>query len=234
MPLILNQRDITSKEQMDDSDCDRDELFNTYGQFRIINSLISRWYNIYKKRIMPRCKISSKTYSLLDIGFGGGDLPVKISEWAKTDGIKLDITAIETDERAFEFVQNLQIPSNITFRHLASTELLEEGRTFDFVISNHLIHHLAETELMLVLEESKELSNEVVLFNDIERSDFGYLLFNIFSRPVFRSSFITRDGLTSIRRSYTAKELKNTVPGGWKVNRIFPYRLLLSYEHPTT
>lgn len=234
MPLILNQRDITSKEQMDDPDCDRDELFNTYGQFRIINSLISRWYNIYKKRIMPRCKISSKTYSLLDIGFGGGDLPVKISEWAKTDGIKLDITAIETDERAFEFVQNLQRPSNITFRHLASTELLEEGRTFDFVISNHLIHHLAETELMLVLEESKELSNEVVLFNDIERSDFGYLLFNIFSRPVFRSSFITRDGLTSIRRSYTAKELKNTVPGGWKVNRIFPYRLLLSYEHPTT
>lgn len=230
MPLFLKERDTTSKEQMDDPNCDRRELFHTYEQFSVINSLISRWNHIYQQRIRPACTNQAKTYTLLDIGFGGGDLPIKIYRWAKKDGIRLHITAIETDRRAYEFVQHLQVPPAITFRNVSSTDLLKEGKKFDFVVSNHLLHHLTEGELLHLLDESKKLSAGQVLFNDIERSDPGYLLFNVLSRLIFRSSFITQDGLTSIRRSYTARELRNTVPEGWKVHRIVPYRLLLSYE----
>lgn len=233
MPLFLRQRDTESKERMDDPNCDRQELFNTYEQFSVINSLISRWKKIYETKIRPACRNRSKTYTLLDIGFGGGDLPVKFSEWAQKDGINLEITAIETDERACEYVESLNAPSGITFRHISSTNLMQEGKNYDFVISNHLLHHLTETELQQLLDEAKQLSTRKVLFNDIERSDIGYLLFNILSRPIFRSSFITADGLTSIKRSYTAKELRNKVPADWNVNRIIPYRLLLSYNHGT-
>ena len=199
----------------------------------MINSLISRWKFIYDHHIRPACENSSKTYTLLDIGFGGGDLPIKISRWAKNDRLNLDITAIETDSRACEYVEKIETPSEITFRQISSTSLMEEGQTFDFIISNHLLHHLNETELLQLLREAKKMSKSLVLFNDIERSDLGYLLFNILSRPIFRSSFITEDGLTSIKRSYTTAELKEVVPDEWTVKRIFPYRLLLSYDHRT-
>lgn len=231
MPFFLKHRDKDAKERMDNPDCDKQELFNTYEQFSVINALISRWRAIYKDKIRSACRETSKTYTLLDIGFGGGDLPLKLSGWAKNDNIDLRITAIETDERAYEYIQDIKTPSEITFRRISSTDLLKEGNAYDFVISNHLLHHLDDKKLFQLLEESKALSKKKVLFNDIERSDLGYFLFNLLSRPIFRSSFITEDGLTSIKRSYTATELQDKVPLEWKVKRIFPYRLLLSYEH---
>lgn len=216
---------------MDDPNCDREELFNTYRQFSTINSLISRWKKIYSQEIRPACADASRTYRLLDIGFGGGDLPIKISNWARRDHINLEITAIDSDSRAFEFVEQLEVPEKVTFKAISLSELQKEGISFDFVISNHLLHHLRVDELQKILEEAAGLSRKKVLFNDIERSDLGYLFFNLFSRPLFLSSFITDDGLTSIRRSYTAQELETIVPAGWSVSKIFPYRLLLSYEH---
>ena len=231
MPFFLKHREKDAKERMDDPNCDKQELFNTYEQFSVINALISRWRSIYINEIRAACIDPGMTYTLLDIGFGGGDLPLKLSGWAKNDGINLDITAIETDKRACEYVDKLDTPHEISFRQVSSTSLKEEGKTYDFVISNHLVHHLSEEELLQLLDESRALSKRKVLFNDIERSDTGYLLFNLLSRPVFQSSFITEDGLTSIRRSYTAEELRNNIPRGWQVTRIFPYRLLLSYEH---
>lgn len=231
MPIFLQQRDTDAREHMDNPNCDREELFNTYRQFSTINSLISRWEKIYKQEIRPACEDASRTYRLLDIGFGGGDLPIKISTWARRDHINLEIIAIDSDSRAFEFVQQLEVPENVTFKSISLSELLKKGSSFDFVISNHLLHHLQADDLQEILNDAVGLSRKKVLFNDIERSDLGYLLFNLFSRPLFRSSFITDDGLTSIKRSYTARELDAAVPKNWTVSRIFPYRLLLSYEH---
>lgn len=231
MPIFLSQRDTESSERMDNPDCDSAELENTYRQFYIINSLISRWRYIYKKILRPELKMMGNSGTLLDIGFGGGDIPVKLAEWSSEDGIKLSITAIDNDKRALQFVDKIDCPPEIQFLHKSSTELLHKNRRFDFVISNHLLHHLDHQEFNVILREARRLSNRTVLFNDIKRSDLGYLLFNIFSRPVFRSSFITSDGLTSIKRSYTYRELYESVPEGWQVKRLFPFRLLLIYRH---
>lgn len=230
MPYYLAKRDTESTERMDDPNCDRVELENTYRQFHIINALIARWYYIYKRMILPNID-SSGTTSILDIGFGGGDIPIKLAQWARKDDVQLSVTGIENDSRAYEFVQKNEIPQNVEFRLISSTALLKEGKQFDFVISNHLLHHLDTNNLKRLLSEAKSLSQRMVIFNDIRRSDIGYLLFNLFSRPVFRSSFITSDGLTSIKRSYTVDELSAIIPEDWEVHRLFPFRLLLTYRH---
>jgi 2-polyprenyl-3-methyl-5-hydroxy-6-metoxy-1,4-benzoquinol methylase len=231
MPVFLSNRDTDSQELMDNPACDTSELFNTYRQFKVINALISRWRSIYKTNIRPLFPDSGKSYSLLDIGFGGGDIPIKIAGWAAADGIDLRITAIETDPRAYRFASRLSKPDNVTFLLKSSTQLLESNQRFDVVVSNHLLHHLDQITLPILLSEARQLSRKAVFFSDIERSDIGYLLFSVFSRPVFRSSFITSDGLTSIKRSYTFDELNKVAPEGWTVHRLFPYRLLLSYSH---
>lgn len=231
MALLLTERDTTSRERMDDPDCDRGELFNTYRQFRVINTLISQWRSIYKRYIRPFALANGNNCSMLDIGFGGGDIPIKLATWCSKDDIDPQITAIETDERACEFIQEIDRPKSVSFRQISSTEIAQQGHRFDFVLSNHLLHHLEEDHFYNMLEEAKALSRHRVLFNDIERSDIGYLLFNLLSRPIFRSSFITEDGLTSIKRSYTKHELVQKVPDDWQVKRIFPYRLLLTYLH---
>lgn len=229
MAGLFPKRQPQLVEQMDREDCDPKLLENTYQQFSIINRMLARWKKVYRTELRPLMQ-QNHPYTLLDIGFGGGNVPVQLLEWARRDGIDLTITAIDPDPRAFQFVQEHRSDSPIHWRQTSSDVLKEEGHSFDFVISNHLLHHLTDQEAVELMQETTALSRQKVIFNDIERSALGYGLFNMFSRPFFRRSFITEDGLISIKRSFTREELQKVAPIGWQVKRLFPFRLLAVYE----
>ncbi|MCG2589919.1 class I SAM-dependent methyltransferase [Rhodohalobacter sulfatireducens] len=230
MPLFLKERQEHLTEKMDQPDCDQALLFNTYQQFSTINRLISGWQRIYKKLIRPVLKDSSYPYSLLDIGCGGGDIINLIDRLAKKDGIKLQITGIEPDERAIRFLSEQKWPENISFKKSTSADLVQEGRLFDIVLSNHLMHHLKKPELSIICNDAEKLATQKIIFSDIERSDIGYISFKVAATPLFRKSFIVEDGLTSIKRSFRKDELQQALPRGWKVQRQFPFRLLAINE----
>ncbi len=230
MPYFLSSRNRESRELMDNPNCNQAALENTYKQFHKINSLISQWKKVYQKELRPYLQTKPKAH-ILDIGFGGGDIPIKLAKWADADQLNIHITAIDTDERALNYVHQLQVPDNITFIQCSPSDLIKKGNQYDFVISNHLLHHISSEKLQNILSEAQQLSRYGVLFNDIRRSDIGYLLFSIFARPFFQNSYIVQDGLTSIKRSYTYEELREVIPSGWQVSKLFPYRLLLKYYH---
>jgi len=231
MPFFLTDRDSTITERMDDPSCDTVKLFNTYKQFWWINRFLSKWDRIYKNEIRPILKNQNGTASLLDIGFGGGDIPIQLDRLAKKDGFKLQITAIEADKRSLDFADKLDTPSNIHFENILSTEILRQQKKFDLVISNHVIHHLDNETLQKICKEAEQLATQKVIFNDLKRSDWAYLFFFIFSKLLFWNSFVSEDGLISLKRSYTFKELSAIAPKGWTVKKLFPFRLVLSYDH---
>lgn len=72
------------------------------------------------------------------------------------------------------------------------------------------------------------------MHSDIARGRIAYLAFAALTRPfasrLFGGTFIREDGLTSIRRSYTAPELAACAPAGWSVHRHWPARLELRWE----
>lgn len=230
MPYFLSSRNRDSQELMDNSNCDQTTLYNTYKQFRKINTLIAQWKKVYRKELRPYLQSKPEAH-ILDIGFGGGDIPLKLAKWAGADQLNIHITAIDTDERALNYVHQLQAPDNITFIQCSPSDLIKKGNQYDFVISNHLLHHIPSEKLHNTLSQARQLSRFGVLFNDIRRSDIGYILFNIFARPFFQNSYIVQDGLTSIKRSYTYDELREVIPSDWQVKKLFPYRLLLKYYH---
>ncbi|SMO96103.1 class I SAM-dependent methyltransferase [Gracilimonas mengyeensis] len=229
MPRLFAERQPHLVEHMDREDCDPQRLENTYRQFSLINRLLARWKKVYQSEIRPLMQ-QNQPYTMLDIGFGGGDLPVRMQQWARQDGIDLFVTAIDPDPRAFRFVQKNRPKAPVQWQQTSSSALAEKGQSFDFVISNHLLHHLTDSQAVDMMQETSALARKKVIFNDIERSAIGYGLFNVFSRPLFRKSFITEDGLTSIKRSFTRDELRRVVPNGWQVKPLFPFRLLAVYE----
>lgn len=228
MPVILTQRAIMLREFMDDPHCDQEKLRNTYRQFASINRLVSRWYRVYRRFIRPILS-TEHTTTLLDIGFGGGDVPLLLDRLARKDGLKLRITGIETDSRALEFIKEIDQPETLTFKQASTTELVSWGESFDMVISNHVMHHLQENELKTLAQEAEQLARKRVVFNDIKRGDFAWLGFTL-TRPFYRNSFITVDGLRSIRRSFTPDELRAVLPDSWSVTPVFPYRIVATYD----
>ncbi|MBO6795194.1 MAG: methyltransferase domain-containing protein [Balneolaceae bacterium] len=225
--LAHRQQDLI--EWMEKEDCDPEKLHRTYQQFKTINRLLSGWKRIYKSRIRPKLE-REQINTMLDIGFGGGDIPIAITKWANRDGFDLEILAIELDDRALEFAQQLDAPKSITFEKKHAKELIAEDCRFDFVISNHVLHHLSDEEIPVLLNESDELAKKSVIFNDIERNAVGYTLFASITPLLFRDSFITVDGLISIKRSFKSEELERIIPKKWKIDQMPLFRILLTLD----
>ena len=227
----LATRDTALRELMDDPDCDTHQLSRTYEQFRSINRLVSGWRRLYLRHIRPLLSPERQT-SLLDIGSGGGDIACALVDWARADGLALEVTAIDPDPRAHRFATHRYGSGTaVHFRCASSAHLVREGAVFDVVVSNHLLHHLTEREFGRVLEDSLALARTLVLHNDIARSRTAYAAFWIASLAYRGRSFVRVDGLRSIRRSYRRDELvwaaTSALLGHWRVVRAFPSRLLL-------
>lgn len=230
MPLFLKQRDPNIKEWMDNPDCDLEKLQATYDQFGTINKMLGGWKRIYKHRIRPALMSADQKPSILDIGCGGGDLLRMLHLFTQKDQLEVDFTGIEPDKRAIDYVHKQQWPANFSFILTNSPDLAQQNQTFTVVISNHLIHHLTQPNLKMVCTDAEKLAEKLVVFNDIERSDIGYAFFRTLAPLFFKNSFIAQDGVLSIRRSYRKIELQPLLPGGWKVERQFPFRLLAIQE----
>jgi 2-polyprenyl-3-methyl-5-hydroxy-6-metoxy-1,4-benzoquinol methylase len=232
MGVDLSARAVDARELMDDPQADVRMLEQTYARFPIVNAVVSRWRGVYRRDIRPRAR--EKPIRVLDVGAGGGDVSRAIADWARRDALTVEVVALDADARAIRWASGRG--GNVEYRCAYTSELAEAGDLYDVVISNHLLHHLTDEELQRLLEESVRLVHDdgLVLHRDIERSRFAYLGFAAgtlpFARNVFAGSFIRADGLTSIRRSYTADELSAAVPAGWQVGRTFPARLSLRWE----
>ncbi len=213
---------------MDKPDCDPQLLERTYAQFPLVNAAVSGWRRTYTQQLRPLLS-TDRTTTLLDIGCGGGDVPRRLAAWAARDGLPLHITAIDPDERAYAFAAARPAVPRLLFRRAFSSELVAEGREFDLVISNHVLHHLTQPGLQGLLDDSRLLCRRASVHCDLARSPIAYALFSAGTLPFFHRSYIRRDGLTSIRRSYTAAELRAVVPPGWTVRAQKPYRNLLIY-----
>ncbi len=234
MPLILKKRNPNLIEWMDRKDCDKELLFNTYRQFKTINRLLSGWDKIYKVYIKPHLMYNAKPVSILDIGCGAGDILRYIRNLAEKDGFKLTLTGIDPDPRAIEFIEQQSISDDIRYYPFRSHELIKQGRRYDIVITNHLLHHLNRMGMSSVTKDATLLARKMVIFSDIERSDIGYAAFATIAPLLFRNSYIVRDGLISIKKSFTKEELQDEFAKPWIVHRQFPFRLLAILKKKTS
>jgi 2-polyprenyl-3-methyl-5-hydroxy-6-metoxy-1,4-benzoquinol methylase len=226
MSFLFPNRATHLSERMDDPSCDGSRLNNTYKQFHVVNQFLSGWSRIYSTYLKPRLVVGS---TVLDIGCGGGDVLRSLAAWSKRDGLGVSFTGIDPDERALEYAKLRSTPPNVQFYRATSKELVEAGKKFDIIISNHVLHHLQNDEVYALCKDSEQLAHKFVLHNDIRRSGLAYAGFSL-TGVIFRKSFTTEDGLLSIRRSFTKQELQKVVPSGWQVEPMIPYRNLLLYE----
>lgn len=226
----LRRRETSALELMDDPECDDDALTKTYGHFALVNRVVSGWHAVYRRRIAPLARASAVPLTILDIGSGGGDVARSLATWAARDGHPVEVTAIDPDERAFAYASALPPVPGVVFERTASRDLVDAGREFDLVVSNHVLHHLEPATLEGLLRDSEHLARRLVIHNDIARARLAYAAYAVATTGTFRGSFIHDDGLLSIRRSYTPRELRGEAPEGWRVESQWPFRVLLTFD----
>ena len=216
----MREREPDLVEHMDDPHCDERMLRRTYAGFRVLNPVVAGWRGTYRRLIRPLLSATEER-TLLDVGCGGGDVTRALARWARRDALRLRIVGIDPDPRAHAFASALRPMPGVTFRRAWLHEVEEP---FDLVVSNHVLHHLDDVGEFL--EQSDQHARVMSVHSDLARNRLAYAAFGIFSAPFFPGSYIRTDGLTSLRRSFTAVELRQVAPTGWRVVPAFPSRLL--------
>lgn len=224
--MNLRVRDTGLTELMDDPACDPDRLRRTLRRFGRVNRLVSCWGAVYRTHLRPELENLGRPARLLDIGCGAGDVLRRIVRLAGADGFEIEALGIDADPRAIEVAHALEPMRGLRFRQATSSTIVTEGASFDIVISNHLMHHLDDEALGIVLDDSAVLASRLGLHSDIARSRAAYVAFALGITPLAPGSFLRIDGLRSIRRSFTYAELAARLPLDWHVERPGAFRLL--------
>lgn len=213
---------------MDDPSCNPVKLARTYRHFKFVNRVVSSWGWLFRRHILPEMKDTTATYTLLDVGCGLLDNGNFLQELAKKHGYTLEIKGIDPNPIIAKMLENNSKTSN--FEEVYLSEIVSRGEKYDFVISNHLMHHFHDKELSELLADVALVTNKMAIMNDLRRNLFSYFGFALATFPIRFYSFIHIDGLRSIRRSFKAKELKHIVSPGWEVRHVFPLRMSAIYR----
>lgn len=177
----------------------------------------------------------SNPVRVLDAGCGGGDSSRYIVDEARRLGRRVEVTALDLNERVLEWARDMSRGyPEITFVHANVLAPPLDLRGFDMVILATFIHHLEPEQVITVLQVARSVSRGHVIVSDLVRSRFAYLGYWILSRVAQFSPVSVRDGGVSVLRAYTPSELEDLARaaglGNWRLHRHRLYRMTLVYE----
>lgn len=214
------------EEWMDRPDCDEATLFATYRQFGVLNDLVAGWRRAYRDHLRPSLRAAAASRgeaTLLDLGAGGGDLARRLAAWTAADGLPVRIDAVDPDPRAIAYASTRATPPHVTLRTADDAVLRAEGRVYDVVVSNHVLHHLSDAGARAFLDHARTLARCSTLHGDLRRRRSARWAFSVLA-VAFGGSFVRDDGRTSILRAFTPEELERLVPHDHVVQRVGPFR----------
>lgn len=222
---MLSQR-LEAEELMDDPALDA----GTYHAVLHDLAKVNRTTFAYRPTLdfLSRAVGRHKSFRLLDVGFGDGDMLRQIARWAKRRGLAAELTGIDLNTRSVEAAQATPSP-DAPIRYLAGDYADLTGEAFDFVISSLVAHHMTPEQLQAFLRFMESESAAGWFINDLHRHGFSHLSFPLLARVMGWHRIVRLDGTTSIARSYRPGEwpgiLAEAGVEGARVRRRFPFRL---------
>lgn len=184
--------------------------------------------SVVGKAIWPLLQ-GRKSATILDIGTASGDIPRYLIRKAAKRGVKLTVIGADLLERHLRVFKSdcAAFPTILPLGADAFSLPLRDGGV-DIVLASLFLHHFRAPQIEALFREFARVSKIGFIANDTVR-DGVPLAFVRLSAPFFAKSYLTRyDAVASIRRAYTADEMRAIVSSSGvsaQVREHFPYRL---------
>lgn len=217
---------LIAEELMDDPDLDP----VTYGNVVHDLARVNRLTLAYRPTLafLERAIGSKRQFSLLDVGFGDGDMLRRIARWAGTKGIEAKLVGVDLNPRSEQAARSARHPGG-PVEYLTGDYADLAGEGFDCIISSLVAHHMSRDELIAFLRFMDAEAALGWFINDLHRHRVAYLFYPLLAGLMRWHPIVRHDGKMSIARSYRPAEwaplLAEADVRDAKVKRYFPYRL---------
>jgi ubiquinone/menaquinone biosynthesis C-methylase UbiE len=146
-------------------------------------------------------KTGAKSFSLLDVAAGAGDVPRSVAKRLKNRGIHLEVSLLD---RAKSHLKNQKNGARAVAADALALPFSDAS--FDLVSCCLFAHHLGPQELLRFVNEALRVCRVAVLINDLIRHPLHLVLVHA-GRPLHRSRLTRHDAPASVRAAYTQGEM---------------------------
>lgn len=175
---------------------------------------------------------------VLDIASGGGDNLLRLAQLARRHAVPLEAQGGDINPTAVAYAQAAAKRAGFTNVRFACLDALHDPlpQGFDVIMCTLFLHHLAEADLVDVLQKMAGAARRGVLVDDLLRTRFGYAIAWAGGRLLTRSPIVHTDGPLSVRASFTIDEFRALAERaglrGTMIHRHWPQRFLFAWRKP--
>lgn len=208
-------------------DCLKD--LATVNGLTLTHGPILTWLDRATRNLAPNERVT-----VLDVGYGYGDLLRKIHAWSRRKGRAVDLVGVDLNPMC-EPIAKSATPSgtSIDFRTGNVFDYTPE-RPIDFVISSQTTHHMSNDELATFIGWMEQVAARGWYIADLHRHPVPFHVFGALARVARWHRFVQHDGPVSIARSFRRADWRKILhaaavpPGAAEIRWHVPFRLCVS------
>jgi SAM-dependent methyltransferase len=189
-------------EWMDDPSVDAATLARCLDDLAIVNTVtLARPPTIGFLRRVARRMAPGAELSVLDVGFGQGDMLRRVARWGARRGLALRLDGVDLSPASAEAARRATPPTlPITYR--TGDVFDEPPGSVDVVISSLFTHHLGDAEVVRFVRWMERTARRGWFVNDLHRHRVAYYGFAALSRAAGWHPMVGHDGPISVARAF--------------------------------
>jgi 2-polyprenyl-3-methyl-5-hydroxy-6-metoxy-1,4-benzoquinol methylase len=200
----MGKLDVRSRqdEQMDAPDLDPAVYEKVLHDLARVNrATFTAWPTL---AFFNRAIGDARTFRLMDVGFGDGDVLRAVARWARRRGIAAELVGVDLNEKSVKAARDAT-PSDMTIDYRAG-DYADQAGPFDFIVSSQVTHHMTDPQLFTFLRYMEAEARRGWLICDLHRLAFSYWGFPLLARLLMVHRIVREDGRLSIARSFRKGE----------------------------
>jgi ubiquinone/menaquinone biosynthesis C-methylase UbiE len=220
-------------EHLDTGDYTPEEYEGCLVELRRVNRFLGDARALRRSLLAEIEREGLKSFSVLDVGAGSGELLRVAAGWALETGRKATLVGLELNARSAKAVleESGEFSSISSVRGDALHLPFSDG-CFDYAICSLFTHHFKDEGVVAILNELSRVARRRLFVIDLHRHPLAYYLYTTVGRLFLHNRLIREDGALSILRGFRPSELEQLAAqahlANVQVERRFPFRLVLS------
>jgi 2-polyprenyl-3-methyl-5-hydroxy-6-metoxy-1,4-benzoquinol methylase len=215
------------KELLDAENIPEKDLFINLKELHVINKYLGG-YQI-SKNALKSILDKNKTYSILDIGSGGGDTLKEIFNWGNKNKYNLNLYGLDLKQSCINYSLINSPINEIQFICDDYLNINTHLKEVNIIHACLFCHHLSEREIIDLIQFA-QLNNSILVINDLERNPFAYYSIKFLTQLFSNSYLVKNDAPLSVLRGFKRKEWISILEKSGNKSFSLKYKWAFRYE----